>query len=336
MPDVVALGELLIDFAAEGAGEDGYPVLRAQPGGAPANFLAALAKYGAKTALIGKVGADAFGALLLDSLRRAGIETRGVVEDPESFTTLAFVTLDGRGERTFSFARKPGADTLLRAGEVDFGLIGEARCFHFGSLSLTDEPARAATRAAAACARAGGKLVTFDPNLRRPLWRDLDEAGRQMLWGMGQADVVKLSGEEGEFLFSAGPERTARILLEEYGVALAFVTLGPGGCYCATRRHSCTVPAPTGIRPVDTTGAGTSSAARQCAACWSWARPRRRWSGRSLRTSPASPAGRPGCPPSGGAASPACPDGTRWRPCWQGRGRHLYPLCKDCPRHAVV
>ncbi len=256
MPDVVALGELLIDFAAEGAGEDGYPVLRAQPGGAPANFLAALAKYGAKTALIGKVGADAFGALLLDSLRRAGIETRGVVEDPEAFTTLAFVTLDGRGERTFSFARKPGADTLLRAGEVDFGLIGEARCFHFGSLSLTDEPARAATRAAAACARAGGKLVTFDPNLRRPLWRDLDEARRQMLWGMGQADVVKLSGEEGEFLFSAGPERTARILLEEYGVALAFVTLGPEGCYCATRRHSCRIPAPAGIRPVDTTGAG--------------------------------------------------------------------------------
>ena len=256
MPDVVALGELLIDFAAEGAGEDGYPVLRAQPGGAPANFLAALAKYGAKTALIGKVGADAFGALLLDSLRRAGIETRGVVEAPEAFTTLAFVTLDGRGERTFSFARKPGADTQLRAGEVDFGLIGEARCFHFGSLSLTDGPARAATRAAAACARAGGKLVTFDPNLRRPLWRDLDEARRQMLWGMGQADVVKLSGEEGEFLFSAGPERTARILLEEYGVALAFVTLGPEGCYCATRRHSCRIPAPAGIRPVDTTGAG--------------------------------------------------------------------------------
>ena len=256
MPDVVALGELLIDFAAEGAGEDGYPVLRAQPGGAPANFLAALAKYGAKTALIGKVVADAFGALLLDSLRRAGIETRGVVEAPEAFTTLAFVTLDGRGERTFSFARKPGADTQLRAGEVDFGLIGEARCFHFGSLSLTDEPARADTRAAAACARAGGKLVTFDPNLRRPLWRDLDEARRQMLWGMGQADVVKLSGEEGEFLFSAGPERTARILLEEYGVALAFVTLGPEGCYCATRRHSCRIPAPAGIRPVDTTGAG--------------------------------------------------------------------------------
>lgn len=256
MPDVVALGELLIDFAAEGAGEDGYPVLRAQPGGAPANFLAALAKYGVKTALIGKVGADAFGALLLDSLRRAGIETRGVMEDPEAFTTLAFVTLDGRGERTFSFARKPGADTQLRAGEVDFGLIGEARCFHFGSLSLTDEPARAATRAAAACARAGGKLVTFDPNLRRPLWRDLDEARRQMLWGMGQADVVKLSGEEGEFLFSAGPERTACILLEEYGVALAFVTLGPEGCYCATRWHSCRIPAPAGIRPVDTTGAG--------------------------------------------------------------------------------
>lgn len=256
MLDVVALGELLIDFAAEGAGEDGYPVLRAQPGGAPANFLAALAKYGAKTALIGKVGADAFGALLLDTLRRAGIETAGVVEDPEAFTTLAFVTLDGRGERTFSFARKPGADTLLRAGEVDFRLIGEARCFHFGSLSLTDEPARAATRAAAACARAGGKLVTFDPNLRRPLWRDLGDAGRQMRWGLGQADVVKLSGEEGEFLFSAGPERTARILLEEYGVALAFVTLGPGGCYCATRRHTCLVPAPTGIRPVDTTGAG--------------------------------------------------------------------------------
>ena len=152
MLDVAALGELLIDFTCLSTDENGYPTMAAHPGGAPANFLAALAKYGAKTAMLGKVGDDTFGRLLLDTLRRAGIETRGMIAAPDVFTTLAFVTLDARGEREFAFARKPGADTQLRWDEVDKSLIDEAKVFHFGTLSSTGEPARSATRAARAYA----------------------------------------------------------------------------------------------------------------------------------------------------------------------------------------
>ena len=145
MLDVVALGELLIDFAAKSKDPDGYPTMAANPGGAPGNFLAALNVYGKKTAFLGKVGDDAFGHLLLGTLQKAGIETKGVIVDPDYFTTLAFVTFDRAGDRSFSFARKPGADTQLRWEEVHKDLIDEARVFHFGTLSLTDEPARTAT-----------------------------------------------------------------------------------------------------------------------------------------------------------------------------------------------
>ncbi len=153
MYDVVALGELLIDFAAAGADETGFPVLAAHPGGAPGNFLAALSAYGCKTAMIGKVGGDAFGRLLVDALGRAGIAVDGVVTDDSVFTTLAFVTLDDRGERDFSFARKPGADVCLRPDEVDINLLDNCRDFHFGTLSLTAEPARSATQMAVEQAR---------------------------------------------------------------------------------------------------------------------------------------------------------------------------------------
>ena len=146
MIDVVALGELLIDFAPRGAGESGYPILAAHPGGAPANFLAALNKYGRRAAMIGKVGDDMFGRLLADTLREAGIDARGVIADPDVFTTLAFVSLGEDGNRDFSFARKPGADTCLRPDELDETLIASARAFHFGTLSLTNEPAASATR----------------------------------------------------------------------------------------------------------------------------------------------------------------------------------------------
>ena len=194
--DVVALGELLIDFTAQGAGADGYPLMAAHPGGAPANFLAAIARLGGRTALLSKVGADAFGTMLTGTLREVGVDTRGVVVAEDAFTTLAFVTLDARGERSFSFARKPGADTQLRFEELDLSLIEKTKAFHFGTLSLTDEPARGATQRAVAFAKGRRKLITFDPNLRPPLWRSLDDAREQMLWGLGQADVVKLSDNE--------------------------------------------------------------------------------------------------------------------------------------------
>ena len=255
MIDVVALGELLIDFAAKSTDSAGYPTMAANPGGAPGNFLAALNAYGRKTAFLGKVGNDAFGNLLLGTLKGAGIETRGIRVDDSVFTTLAFVTFDESGDRAFSFARKPGADTCLSFPEIDLSLIDEARVFHFGSLSLTDEPSRSATRQAVAYARAKGKLVTYDPNLRPPLWKDLAEAKEQLLWGLGQADVVKISDNEVEFLWNCTPEEGADKLLTEFGVSLAMVTLGPDGCLLKTKTASFRAACPK-VRPVDTTGAG--------------------------------------------------------------------------------
>ena len=256
MIDVTALGELLIDFTMVSADGEGYPTMAAHPGGAPANFLAALAKYGKKTALLGKVGTDKFGRLLKGTLEGAGIETRGLVAADDVFTTLAFVTLDASGDREFSFSRKPGADTCIRFEELDLSLIDEARAFHFGTLSLTDEPARSTTQQAVAYAKAHGKLITYDPNLRKPLWKDLDEAKTQMLWGLQHADVVKISDEEVEFLFGLNPQDGAAHILKEFGVKLVFVTCGPDGCFFKNARASGQVPGMSGIRVVDTTGAG--------------------------------------------------------------------------------
>ena len=176
MYDVIALGELLIDFASQSTDRSGYPTMVAHPGGAPGNFLAALNAFGAKTGFLGKVGDDAFGHLLLGTLTEAGIETKGIVVDPTVFTTLAFVTFDDKGDRSFSFARKPGADTQLRWEEVDKSMIDETKIFHFGTLSLTDEPCRTTTQKAVAYAKEQGKLITYDPNLRKPLWRTEEEA----------------------------------------------------------------------------------------------------------------------------------------------------------------
>lgn len=254
--DVVALGELLIDFTCTAADAEGYPTLAAHPGGAPANFLAAVAKFGGRAALLGKVGTDAFGRLLRQTLRRAGIETRGIVASDDVFTTLAFVTLDENGDREFSFSRKPGADTQFFFDELELSLIDEARAFHFGSLSLTDEPSRTATRRAVAYAKERGKLISFDPNLRKPLWKDLDAARTQMLWGLSQADVVKIGDEEIDFLFGLGPAEGAQKILEEYGAKLVFATCGADGCLFSNRSVSGHVDALKGVKVVDTTGAG--------------------------------------------------------------------------------
>lgn len=254
MYDVVALGELLIDFAQQSVDESGYPTMAAHPGGAPGNFLAALNQYGASTAFLGKVGDDTFGGLLIGTLKEAGIETRGIVVDPTVFTTLAFVTFKD-GDRSFSFARKPGADTMLRFDEVDLSLIDQTKVFHFGSLSLTGEPVRTATRQAIAYAKERGKLITYDPNLRPPLWDSQEQAREEILWGLHQADVVKISDEEVTFLWNCDEEEGARKLLEECGVKLAMVTLGPKGCYLRNRNGSVTVSSPK-VKPIDTTGAG--------------------------------------------------------------------------------
>jgi len=256
MTDVVASGELLIDFATQSVDADGYPTMAAHPGGAPANFLAALTKFGASTALIGKVGSDTFGKLLLGTLRNAGIETKGMVVTDDVFTTLAFVTFDAHGDREFAFSRKPGADTCLSFEEIDLSIIDEAKVFHFGTLSLTDEPARTATYKAVAYAKNAGKLITYDPNLRKPLWKDLEEAKKQLIWGLGQADVVKISDEEVEFLFGLGVEEGAKYILDTFGVKLVFVTQGADGCRFKNAVAEGHVPSLSGIKVIDTTGAG--------------------------------------------------------------------------------
>ena len=259
MTDVCALGELLIDFAPHGVNAYGYPILSANPGGAPGNFLAALSCFGCGTAMIGKVGDDAFGRLLIETLKEAGIDTRAVLADPERFTTLAFVSLDESGNRDFSFARKPGADTCLTPEEVEENadLIRNSKVFHFGTLSLTDEPAASATRRALEIAREAGCLISLDPNLRKPLWKSEAAAKEAIEWSLRQADIVKISDEEIDFLWGLEPEAGARKLLAEYGVRLVYATLGPKGCHAASASGAAvTVESPKGIHVIDTTGAG--------------------------------------------------------------------------------
>ncbi len=268
MNQVVALGELLIDFISVGVNKTQdfpfppkisaveYPILASQPGGAPANFLSALQCYGTQTGMIAKVGDDAFGRLLIRTMTDKGIDTQGIIKDPSVFTTLAFVTLDDEGNREFSFARKPGADQFLRSEEINFDLIDEASVFHFGSLSLTGEPIRTATHRALAHAKTRNSMISFDPNLRVPLWNELDIARAQIEWGFYQADIVKISDNEATFLWDVSPEETAKRLHEQFDVSLVFVTLGPKGCYFSNKNVTGWVPSPKPEKVVDTTGAG--------------------------------------------------------------------------------
>ena len=254
--DVVALGEILIDFAQEKVDESGYPTMAAHPGGAPANFLAAAAMDGLKAAVIGKVGNDAFGRLLVNTLREANIGTESVIVDDDVFTTLAFVTFSG-GDRSFSFARKPGADTCIRPDEIDFSLIDGCRDFHFGTLSLTNEPAISATKKAIGYAREAGKLISFDPNLREPLWKDLGDAKAAIEYGLSVSDVVKISDNEVEFLLGVSPEDGADLLFEKYpNLKLVFVTCGGSGSIYKNAQAKGHVPSLPGVQPKDTTGAG--------------------------------------------------------------------------------
>jgi fructokinase len=253
--DVLALGELLIDFTPMGKSEQGNPVFECNPGGAPTNVLACLAKLGKSTAFIGKVGEDDFGRFLQQVLIERGISTEGLVMDPEVNTTLAFVHLQGDGERSFSFYRSPGADTRLKPEEIQEAMF-EGRIFHFGSLSLTHEPARSATLTALKLARQRGMLVSYDPNLRPPLWASLTEAKARILSVMGCADIVKLSQEELEFLTgSRDMEASTAELRREYGLSMLLVTMGKDGCFYRLGNLIGHVPGFT-VYAVDATGAG--------------------------------------------------------------------------------
>jgi len=256
--DVIALGELLIDFTQTGVSSRGNALFEANPGGAPANVLAMLSKLGKQCAFVGKVGSDGFGDTLADTLRSAGIDTRGLLRDPEIPTTLALVrTLPG-GDRDFSFYRKPGADIMLSAEELDVSLLRRCRVFHFGSLSLTDEPCRTATRRALAMARDGGALISFDPNLRPPLWRSQEEAREQILWGLKHCDILKIA--DNELLFMTGEsdfDRGALQLRRQFpNIRLLNVTAGAQGSYSYYDGLSVFEPALALGGVIETTGAG--------------------------------------------------------------------------------
>lgn len=256
--DAVALGELLIDFTCNGTSPQGNPMYEANPGGAPCNVLAMLAKLGRRTAFIGKVGEDQFGHFLREIGREAGISMDSLVMDPHAHTTLAVVKTAENGDRDFSFYRDPGADTLLTAEEVPEDVIASARIFHFGSLSLTGEPVRSATRKAVSAARKAGCLISFDPNLRPPLWGSLEQAREQIRWGLAQCDVVKISDDEllfftGESDFDAG---AAKLTAEFPNLRMVNVTAGAKGSLSYYKELRVFEPGVSRGGVIETTGAG--------------------------------------------------------------------------------
>ncbi|MDY5665131.1 MAG: carbohydrate kinase [Blautia sp.] len=230
MFDVTALGELLIDFTENGTSSQGNPLLEANPGGAPCNVLAMLERLGKKTAFIGKVGKDMFGKQLKAAVEEVGIDTRNVIMDEEVHTTLAFVQTYPDGDRDFSFYRNPGADMMLTKDEVSEELIQSSRIFHFGTLSSTHEGVREATRHAIEVAKAAGCIITFDPNLRPPLWKSLEDARAEIEYGMTKCDVLKISDNEVEFLFGTTDyDKGAALIREKYNIPLVLITMGKDG-----------------------------------------------------------------------------------------------------------
>ena len=257
MFDVTALGEILIDFTPCGKSVAGQRIFEQNPGGAPANVLTCLSKCGKKTAFIGKVGKDMHGASLKSVLEENDICTDGLLEDENVFTTLAFVALSDSGERSFSFARKPGADTCLTKEEIRKDLIANSKVFHIGSLSLTSEPVKSATFYALELAKEYGCIISYDPNYRAPLWDSREKAIEGMRSVLSYVDVMKLSDEETELLTGISePEMAAKKLLEN-GIAIVAVTLGADGALICTK-EGCEHVKGYQVRIVDTTGAGDS------------------------------------------------------------------------------
>lgn len=254
--DVIALGELLIDFTMNGTSSQGNQMFEACPGGAPCNVLAMLNKLGKKTAFIGKVGQDQFGLLLKNTLEEAGINTENLFMDPEIHTTLALVHTLENGDRDFSFYRNPGADMMLTEEEVNADFLKKGRIFHFGTLSMTHDGVRKATIKALKTAKEEGMLISFDPNLRPPLWDSMENAKEQICYGLGFCDILKISDNEIQFI--SGKEdydEGIEWLEEQYHIPLVLLTLGSDGsrAYYKGKRIEC-----KGFvcDTIETTGAG--------------------------------------------------------------------------------
>lgn len=253
--DISAMGELLIDFTIKNNKEGNTKLFEQNPGGAPANVLACASRLGSKTAFIGKVGSDMHGVFLKKTLDDENICTKGLLLDSNYFTTLAFVDLSESGERTFSFARKPGADTMIRKEEVDYEIIRNSKIFHVGSLSLTDSISREATFAALDYAKDSGIIISYDPNFRPSLWENTEVAKEHMRKVISYADVMKISDEEIQLMTdSEGYEEAAKKLCDK-GVSIVVVTLGKEGAYVCTSKGGALVNGFTS-KVVDTTGAG--------------------------------------------------------------------------------
>lgn len=254
--DVIALGELLIDFTMNGQSEQGNNMFEACPGGAPCNVLALLNKMGKKTAFIGKVGKDQFGTLLRDTITEAGIDASNLMVDENVNTTLAFVHTFPDGDREFSFYRNPGADMMLTADEVNPEVVKDTKVFHFGTLSMTHEGVREATKKAVETAKANGCLVSFDPNLRPPLWSSLDLAKEQMEYGFGKCDILKISDNEIQFV--SGKEdydEGIAYLQETYNITLILLTMGKDGSRAYYKGMRVERPG-FSVKAIETTGAG--------------------------------------------------------------------------------
>jgi fructokinase len=256
MFDVIALGEVLIDFTPVGKSETGEIRFEQNPGGAPANVLCALAKLGKRTAFIGKVGNDQFGHYLNSVLQKNKINTDGVVFTEDINTTLAFVHLNDQGDRSFSFYRNPGADMLLHESELDLAMIENSRIFHFGSISMTHEPSASATLKAVSFAKENGLLISYDPNLRVNLWSDLKHAKNMIEMGLKYADILKISEEELEFITGTKDlTKGSEYIFSHFSTKLIFVTLGSKGCFYRLG-HETGKCSGYEIESIDTTGAG--------------------------------------------------------------------------------
>lgn len=255
--DVVALGELLIDFTENGVSNQGNPLFEANPGGAPCNVLAMLATLGHRTAFIGKVGKDFFGEQLKRAITEVGIDAKYLCMDEEVHTTLAMVHTDLDGDRDFSFYRNPGADMMLREDEIPEGLLKNTRLFHFGTLSMTHEGVRAATKKALVLAKEAGALISFDPNLRPPLWRSLEDAKQQVLSGLKYCDILKISDNEIQWL-TGKKDYTEGVLWikERFDISLILVSMGREGSRAYYQEKMVEVKPFIQKNTIETTGAG--------------------------------------------------------------------------------
>lgn len=255
--DVVALGELLIDFTQNGVSEQGNIIFEANPGGAPCNVLALLRKFDKKTSFIGKVGDDQFGRMLKQTIESIGIDTSNVILDKEVQTTLAFVHKLKDGDRDFSFYRNPGADMMLKEEEVNENLLESTKIFHFGTLSMTHQEVREATKKAIKLAKENDALISFDPNIRELLWESMDEAREQVSYGLSQCDILKISDNELSW-YTGKDDYTEGVaeLRKKYSIPLILVSMGLQGSRAYYYDKMVEVGAFKQKDTIDTTGAG--------------------------------------------------------------------------------